>query len=70
MVEKEKLSFFAVDSPFVAPVVQIGLNAGSNLQNQFGDLKRIVQTVQLTRSRQVQKLNPEAGSHLRQSLVE
>ncbi len=70
MVEKEKLSFFVVDSPFVAPVVQIGLNAGSNLQNQFGDVKRIPQTLGLTRFRQVQRLNPEVRPHLYQALVE
>ncbi len=70
MVGKEKLSFFAVDSPFAAPVVQTALSVGSNLQNQFGDVKRIPQTLGLTRFRQVQRLNPEVRPHLYQALVE
>jgi hypothetical protein len=70
LAEKGKLLLAVVDSPF-APVVQTGLSAGSSLQSRFEDLKRIVQTLQLTHHhRQDQKLNPEVRPHLYQSLVE
>lgn len=71
-VGRERLWIVAVVSLGIySPVVGTALNLGSNLQNQLVDALRIAQNLRLIPCRrQARKLDTEAGSHLRQSLVE
>ena len=69
-VERERLWIVAVVSLGIySLVLGTALKVGSSLQNQLADALRIAQNLGLIH-RQARKLDTEAGSHLRQSLVE